>query len=120
MAISKKVRSLEDLIYTINELKKTNTALSQTMHDVNTTLLEMQAVEAAQEKTTIGKVLLSNVKSGSQFKRNGIIYIRLRPASFLLNSTLVKENLANGKVLIADIQQGTTFFVSGDELVQLL
>ena len=56
------------------------------------------------------------------FRRKGLtgIYMRARPVSFLLNSTLVSECLSTGKVLIVDMEKGSCFFIKGDEEIVLI
>ena len=65
----------------------------------------------------------NSIPFGFRFKRKGeslSTYLRARPVSFLLNSTLVSESLATGKVLTVNIETGSCFFIKGDEEVQPL
>lgn len=66
-------------------------------------------------------VPVSSLKPGTYFYRQATdrreIYMRLRPVSFLLNSTLVSEALSAGKSLICNVETGSTFFVLGNEPV---
>lgn len=64
---------------------------------------------------------VASLTPGTYFYRQSTdrreIYMRLRPTSFLLNSTLVSEALSAGKSLICNVETGSTFFVLGSELV---
>lgn len=66
-------------------------------------------------------VYVAALKPGTYFYRQSTdrreIFMRLRPASFLLNSTLVSEALSAGKSLICNVETGSTFFVLGNEPV---
>lgn len=57
---------------------------------------------------------------GEVFIRNNDLsyYMRLRPVSYILNSSLVSEALSTGKVLVADLVTGGAFFIPGDDLVR--
>lgn len=45
-------------------------------------------------------------------------YMRIKPTSYLLNSSLVQENLNNGKPMILNMNQGTVYFIKADEMVR--
>ena len=60
---------------------------------------------------------------GTVFCRGSIdasIYIKLKPVSFLLNSSTVKYSISHNKALVADIETGACFFIPGDESVKIL
>ena len=69
--------------------------------------------------TPVPTLQARDMKFGQLFRRKGLTgtFLRVRPVSYLLNSTLVSESLANGKVLIVNPENGSCFFITGDEEV---
>jgi hypothetical protein len=44
-------------------------------------------------------------------------FIRVKPTSYLLNSNTITENLNKGKPLVLNLNEGTLYFINGDEMV---
>lgn len=68
------------------------------------------------------RVRSGEVPFGGKFKRAGSndLYIRVRPTSYLLNSTLVSDSLSRGRVMVVRLATHTCFFIEGDEQVKLV
>ena len=100
--------STKELIAQVEELRRINS--------VATTVLK-KAEEDLKER--MKEPYVTGVPFGTKFVRevDGQMYIRCRPTSFLLNSTLVADSLGSGKALICNLETGSTFFVVGSELV---
>ncbi len=58
-----------------------------------------------------------DIAAGQCFERKGKYYMRVKPVSFLLNSTLVSDALYSAKVFVVDIKAGTIFIIHGMEEV---
>lgn len=54
-----------------------------------------------------------------KFMRNGdpAIYMRVKPTSYLLNSSVVTDSINEGKPLVVNLLSGTCYFIRGNELV---
>jgi len=61
----------------------------------------------------------NQVKTGQVFCRqnDSDFYMRVKPTSFLLNSTLVGDKLNNGDVLVVNLYMATCYFIKGTEQV---
>ena len=108
---------------------------SLTQSDLNEWLEAIARMQVATQKLLSGQtqkeeakkkdqplfVPVSSLPAGTYFYRQATdrreIYMRLRPTSFLLNSTLVSDSLNSGKSLICNVETGSTFFVLGSEPV---
>lgn len=68
------------------------------------------------------KLLISQAPYGIPFTRcqDSSTIMRVKPTSFLLNSTLVGEVLNRGDVFIVNLVTGTLFSIKGTEEVKLL
>ncbi len=102
--------TLEEILRVVQELK----AITQT-NNINKTPTIKEI-----EKNTKPVFHVYDVPLGGRFYRQRIIndkemYLRLRPTSYLLNSTLVQENLTLGKVLVANLSTGSCYFILGSE-----
>lgn len=64
-------------------------------------------------------IALSEVPVKTVFCRhdNKDYFIRVKPVSYLLNSTLVQDKLASGFCIIVSMTSGTMYFAKGSELV---
>lgn len=64
----------------------------------------------------------SQVKIGQVFVRQNDtdFFMRVKPTSLLLNSSLVGDKLNNGDPLIINLYMGTCYFISGKEQVKLV
>lgn len=61
---------------------------------------------------------LSEIKHGETFFFHGDIYLKVRPVSFILNSSLVAENLARGKSFCVNLETGTLHCFEGSREVE--
>lgn len=59
--------------------------------------------------------LAKEVKVGDCFKRNGEIMMRVKPVSYILNSTLVSDAMTAGKIFVVNISKGTLLIIPGDD-----
>lgn len=60
---------------------------------------------------------VSKMEFGVRFKRGSEVFIRTRPTSYLLNSSLISRALSDGKSLIVNLESGSLFIVEGSEIV---
>jgi hypothetical protein len=60
-----------------------------------------------------------SLAAGDAFLRNNTegLCIRLKPTSYILNSSLVVDSIDRGQVLIANVIKGTCYFIPGEELI---
>lgn len=56
----------------------------------------------------------AEIKFGELFTSANRIYMRVKPVSFLLNSTLIQENINAGKVFCVDVEKGTLHIKPGN------
>lgn len=113
--------SIDELISKVEELRK----VAATLKIDDTYRKEKVAIEEREKKEAEERNKYKEVGSfvsGTVFFRQAepnIRYMKLRPVSYILNSTLIAESLGSGKVLIANLGTGNTFFILGTELVLL-
>lgn len=55
---------------------------------------------------------------GEVFLYKGDVHMRVKPVSFLLNSTLVQENINAGKVFCVNMEKGTLHIIQGGYAVE--
>ena len=102
----RKDNTLEEILRVVQELKE--------LAQVNKAPCA-QKIAMKQERRPLR---ISDVSYGHTFKRkNGEYCIRVRPTSYLLNSTLVSESLCASKQLIVSVKAGTCFFVENEEIL---
>jgi len=79
----------------------------------------MARIKIAVEGEKCSVVMAKDLSAGQLFTRlrNSDIFMKVRPASFLLNSTLVQTKLSEGATLVVNISQGTCHFISGEDVV---
>ena len=57
---------------------------------------------------------------GQCFKHNGRMYMRVKPVSFILNSTLVQDVLVRGDIFVVDLTVGNMRTMQGKTIVEQL
>lgn len=115
--------TLDSLIESVNRMReeseKQRASLAGTVSSI---LLSIQAPAPAPAPVK-KPFYINDVPFGNIFYRlkhnDPNVYMRLRPVSYLLNSTLVSESLANGKSMICNIVTGSCFFIEGSEEVSI-
>lgn len=50
-------------------------------------------------------------------KEDSAYYMRVKPVSYFLNSTMVQDKLAAGFVIVISLTTGTMYWIKGTELV---
>jgi len=80
----------------------------------------MEIIKPAKDKTT--KLQINQAPYGVALKRSQdkSTILRVKPTSFLLNSTLVTEVLNRSDVFIVNLVTGTLFSIVGTEEVEVL
>lgn len=48
----------------------------------------------------------------------GLYFMRVKPISYLLNSSLVQDKLASGHILVVGLENGSLYFIGGTEPVK--
>lgn len=60
----------------------------------------------------------AGIPFGHLFFYKGDIYMSVKPVSFLLNSTLVQENINAGKRFCVNLEKGTLHILPGNTVVE--
>lgn len=48
----------------------------------------------------------------------GLYFMRVKPVSYILNSSLVQDKLAAGYVMAIGLENGTLYFIAGSEAIR--
>ena len=117
-----KTLSAADLNEWLEAIARMQIATQKILNPAKTiTAEELQQQKKEKAKKTAWIVPVSSLLAGTYFYRQATdrreIYMRLRPTSYILNSTLVADSLSAGKSLICNVETGSTFFVLGNEPV---
>lgn len=61
----------------------------------------------------------ANLEMRQVFRRKNVLgyFMRVKPTSYLLNSSVVVDSLNQGKPMILNLNMGTIHFISGDEVI---
>lgn len=59
-------------------------------------------------------VPVNRISIGRCFLHRQAVHIRLKPTSFLLNSSIIQDKLAVGWTVVANLEKGTVYLLSGD------
>lgn len=62
----------------------------------------------------------AQIPVGTLCMRKNKVFMRVAPRSYLLNSTLISDSLAAGKVFVTDMENGSLLVIKGDETVEKL
>lgn len=66
------------------------------------------------------KPLLRSTPYGEIISYNGKYLMRLKPTSFLLNSTLIADVLNRADCIVCNIETGTVYVMEGDKEVEFV
>lgn len=61
---------------------------------------------------------VSTLKIGELFLYNNTLFMRAKPVSWILNSSLVQDKLANGFIFAVDMEAGKIVCIKGTEKVE--
>lgn len=81
-------------------------------------------INSPKSRTMISSLQAITVKAGIPFRILGCpmdqIYIRVKPVNYLLNSSLITDCINRGKVIVVNLNKGTTFVIEGTREIALL
>lgn len=113
----RKDNSLAELTRVVSELKELSSVQGKIIGQIVETLAVQQETSKLKEKEKPVR-FVHQIPFGEIFHRIGRqgSYMRVKPTSYLLNSSLVSESLACGKSLVCHLDSSTVFFIE-DETV---
>ncbi len=60
----------------------------------------------------------SRIKIGHFFLRGNVVFMRVKPTGYMLNSNLVVDCINRNKIFVVNMETGTFYTVKGEEEVE--